>query len=115
MKLFKTADCLEKLNGLFDRATQDFKTANALCDVLYEIEIQANKFAKMRQLILTEHYDNQEDGTWKPKKGQDLGVIQKKFNELNDLDFVCKKVKIPSLECISPRELYYLKEFFDFE
>lgn len=115
MKLVKVTDCLGKLNGLFDRNTQDFKTAYALCDVMCELEKQSDKFIKVRQLILNEHYDLQDGGEWILKKGQDLDEIQKKFNDLNELEFAYKKVKIKAPDGASAREIYYLKEFFDFE
>lgn len=115
MKLHKTPDCLEKLNNLFDRTSQDFAFADMLCDVLYELEKQANKFIKLQRGILIEHYDDQKDGTWKPKKEQDLSILQKKTDELNALEFKITKTQANKPECVSPRELYYLKEFFNFE
>lgn len=115
MKLHKTQDCLEKLNSLFDRTTQDFSFANALCDVLYEVEKQTNKFVKIKQGFLNEHYDPQNDGQWKIKQGQDMNVLQKKAEEINELEFKITKCRVNKPDCVSPRELYYLKDFFDFE
>lgn len=118
-------DCLEKLENLFCRTTEDFASANALCDVLFQVECQAKKYIKMRQLILNEHYTMMENGNFVIKGLNDLDGTDKlsnhlaesnrKFEELDEVEFEICKTTIPKPLSISPRELYYLREFFDFK
>lgn len=115
MKLNKAQECYEKLNSIFDRGIEDFDTASHICDVIYVLEREIRKFETMRNTIVKTHYNQNSDGTYGIKDMQHLEQANEEFSKLNEVEIKVEKKLIPKFKFISPKELYYLKEFFDFE
>lgn len=116
MKLCKTLSCLEATKNLFEQQTDDFQFASALCDLISEIETQAEKYTTLRQKLLsnTKLFIQNKDGTYEIKEDADKNEIDRLTTDLNNLEFKFKKVTVNKPKTISPKEFYYLKEFFDF-
>lgn len=119
MKLCKAKECLETLENIFQRMTTDFVFASHLCDLIEELEKQSKKYSALYLKYVEEYYeiDNKDVKKASIKDINKLEEANKKLQELESLEFIFNNGDKFNATCprnITPKELYYLRQFFDF-
>lgn len=116
MKLYKAEECLNVLDQVFKKPQNDYEFVSSLCDTMQELEKQSAKYKKMRNSIIEEYFDlSKTEGNNCPIKDiNNLPIVSKKFKEIENLEFKNELIKASRPEEISAKELYYLRDFFDF-
>lgn len=114
MKLEHILECRQTLSRLFEKPLP-FATAEKLCDLLAGIEAQSQKYVTLYNKILQTYGDATDREGRYVFSGENRAKYLEELEALGALEFSPARKTIPRLEDVSPKELFYLREFFDFE
>ena len=116
MKLSDAMEFVSSFRALWDRVLP-FACAEAICDIMPVIEEQAEKYASMfnRAISLYGVPDADNPSRYTVPENQ-AEAYAEEMQRINGMEYttIVKKT-IPKIPDLSPKELYALREFFDFE
>lgn len=121
MKLFEADYALKVINEHFENEKMDFDTAGKLCDLIVFLEAESEKYRRLMQKFVNEHYnkpdEDDQNQVWviKDKSQEALDRVAKEKKELECIEMTYEKKMIKRIDKIAPKVLIVLREFFDFK
>lgn len=93
-----------------------FRAAEKIVDLLLELETQARKYNALHDRLLEQYGKpvEQVEGRYSIPAAN-VADFKRELEQLNAIEYIRPRQTIPIIEELTPQELVFLREFFNFE
>lgn len=115
--LIKNAlECHKTLSDSLINRKMPFRAAEKIVDLLLELETQARKYNALHDRLLEQYGKpvEQVEGRYSIPAAN-VADFKRELEQLNAIEYIRPRQTIPIIEELTPQELVFLREFFNFE